>query len=96
MRLREATLVAKTRVCDFEFVHLPSARRAVFIDARRNQVRPPSGGPALRQEGHVYRCQEEPSPPSARRAMSGLERLDEFYKNMALLAEGGRVSSQVL
>jgi hypothetical protein len=23
-------------------------------------------------------------------------RLDEFYKNMALLAEGGRVSSQVL
>jgi len=25
---------------------------------------------ALRQEGHVYRCKEEPSPPSVRRAMS--------------------------
>ena len=33
-----------------KFGHSSSARRAMFIDARRNQVPPPSGGPCISVE----------------------------------------------
>jgi GMP synthase (glutamine-hydrolysing) len=38
-------VVRQTSVCGLEFGQSPSARRAMFIDEWRNQVRPPSGGP---------------------------------------------------
>jgi hypothetical protein len=60
----------------------------MFIDARWNQVRPPSGGP----------CQSM----NARRVLltlppgGGRPRLVSGFINITLLAEGGRVSSRVL
>ena len=39
----------------WEFGHWPSARRAMFIDAKRNEAALRQEGLALRQEGHVRR-----------------------------------------
>jgi len=76
----------------------------MFIDARRNQDRPPSGGPC-------YRRKAEPRPPSVRvgRAIVYRRKADQGRQpgggrarhvagsiNIALLAEGGRVTSRVL
>ena len=86
----------------------------MFIEARRETTPcPPSGRPALRQEGHVYRGETRTDVlPSVRRAMfiearreptpcprlGGLRYLSgpNNIADMALLTEGGNVSSVCL
>ncbi len=78
----------------------------MFIDRRRNQGRPPAGGPCQSANTRDAFIQTWPSWRRARASRHG------FYKhdppgggpahpvtasiNMALLAEGGRVSSRLL
>src|SRR5882724_43628 len=79
-----------------EFGHSPSARRVMFIDGRRNQGHPPSGVPRAPSGGPCQSLKTRDAlykhgPPGGGRA-----RLVTASINMALLAEGGRVSSRLL